>query len=112
MSDTIEDAMAETVPLDSPARHGLSDDQEKHLRHVTASQSALMEIKYRRGQREHGGDCWKKPGMLAHAQEEVADLAVYLFTLDEQMRALANRLREGFITKDEAADEIERWLVK
>ena len=90
----------------------MSEAQCAHIGRVADLQSRLMWAKYVKGQQEHGGNCWEKPGMLAHAQDEVADLSVYLFTLDDQMRALVNRLREGFITKDEAADEIERWLVK
>lgn len=90
----------------------LTPDQWDHIDRLADRQSKLMWAKYIKGQQEHGGNLHEKPGMLAHAIDEATDLPVYLHTLVEQMQALVQKLREGFITKDEAADEIERWLVK
>ena len=83
-----------------------------HVDRVDAAQSKMLRDKYPRGKSEHFGSCWLKPGMLSHAIEEHSDQGVYLHTLAEQMIKLADRLREGFITKEEAANEIERWLRK
>jgi hypothetical protein len=90
----------------------VTNEQWAHVRRVTNRQATLMEQKYVNGQKEHGGNCWEKPGMLAHALDEVADLPVYLWTLKEQMRALAADLRGGRIGVVAAAVEIERWLQK
>jgi hypothetical protein len=86
--------------------------QRAHLARVLEDHSGLIQRKYKAGQKEHGGNCWEKPGMLAHAMDEAADLPVYLHTLAEQMTALIAKLRDGRVTRDEAADEIYRWLTK
>ena len=90
----------------------LTSSQWDHIDRVADRQSRLMWSKYVKGQQEHGGNCWEKPGMLAHAMDEAADLPVYLHTLSEQMRNLVSLLRNGEIETLAAADEIERWLHK
>lgn len=93
-------------------REGLTADQSAHIGRVTTEAVGLMQTKYQAGQLEHGGNCWEKPGMLAHALDESADLSVYLWTLREQMIATVRTLRAGSCTPEQAADEIERWLTK
>jgi hypothetical protein len=115
MSDEIEDAMAELIPFDSPARHlprspDMTPDRERHLAAVLKSATSLIDRKFRRGQVEHGGNIWEKPGMLHHAMDEAADLFPYLVTLEGQMSALALGLRSGAITAEEAADALERLI--
>ena len=88
----------------------MTAEQLAHIQRVNAQQILLTERKYRDGQIEHGGNCWEKPGMLAHALDEVSDLSVYLWTLREQMLALAATLRAGGMSAATAADEIERWV--
>ena len=90
----------------------LTVEQDEHIGRVNAQHVALTNMKYAKGQREHGGNCWEKPGMLAHALDEASDLTVYLWTLREQMLALAHKCKQNAVTLDEAADEIERWLAK
>jgi hypothetical protein len=107
----LEDAMAELIPLDSPARHlDMTPDREKHLAAVKTSAISLLDLKFRRGQAEHGGNLWEKPGMLQNALDENADQAVYLFTLEGQMSALALALRNGAISPEAAADALDRML--
>lgn len=60
-----------------------------HVERVIQKLTNLTRNKYSAGRKSHGGACWLKPGMLAHAQDEAADLPVYLFTLEEQLTALA-----------------------
>lgn len=115
MSENLEDAMSEVVPLDSPARHlprsaGMTPDRERHLSAVLDSAHALIDQKFRAGQEAHGGNLWEKPGMLRNALEENADQVVYLFTLEGQMSALALALRSGTITAQDAAAALERML--
>ena len=57
---------------------------EAHLARILARVNADMRAKYEAGQIEHGGNLWEKPGMLEQAIAEVLDLAVYLYTLQEQ----------------------------
>lgn len=104
MSLETDDAMSEVVP------ESMTPADWAHVGRVTEAARRLVETKYPRGKAEHGGSCWLKPGMLAHALDEVADLSVYLYTQREQMVALAQRCRQNAVTLSEAADEIERWL--
>ena len=69
----------------------LTNDQHAHLVRVIAQNSNLMRMKFARGQAEHGGDLHKKPGMLGHALDEIADLAVYAWTLREQLVLIAHK---------------------
>lgn len=59
-------------------------EHEAHLQRIVDHFSSAVSDKYRRGQAEHGGHLWEKPGMLDYAIEEALDLVVYLFTLKEQ----------------------------
>jgi hypothetical protein len=111
MSLETDDAMSEVVPLDSPARHlppVLEPDQQAHLDRVTHWQRDLLWLKYVRGQRQHGGRLWEKPGMLANAIDESTDLIVYLLTMREQLGHLADQLRTEGHT--DAADRVARLL--
>lgn len=64
----------------------MTPEHEAHLAHLKAVIAADIDAKYRAGQIEHGGNIWEKPGMLDHAIEEVLDMAVYLYTLRDQLR--------------------------
>jgi hypothetical protein len=69
----------------NPMRH----EDYQHVGSVITRHSELTRNKYDHGREEHGGDCWAKPGMLAHAIDESSDLPVYLWTLRDQIMALA-----------------------
>jgi hypothetical protein len=58
--------------------------QQAHLNRIRKQFDGLVTRKYKKGQREHGGDMWLKKGMLDEAINEVVDLVVYLLTLKEQ----------------------------
>jgi hypothetical protein len=62
----------------------VTHDHEAHLKRILDAVTHDIDAKYRKGQIEHGGNLWLKPGMLDNAIEEVLDLAVYLYTLREQ----------------------------
>lgn len=107
--DNQEGAMLELIPADSEARHAsMTRDQESHLIAVQTFTRTMIDRKYRAGQRQHGGDLWLKPGMLAHAFDEVVDQVTYLQACREQCQAMALRLREGRATVTEAADFLDR----
>jgi hypothetical protein len=65
-------------------------EDHEHVGGVIERHSHLTREKYSNGREEHGGDCWAKPGMLAHAIDESSDLTVYLHTLRKQMLDLAD----------------------
>ena len=57
----------------------------QHLDAIVTDLTRDLRAKYEKGQQEHGGNLWEKPGMLDHAIEEVIDLCVYLYTLKAQL---------------------------
>lgn len=59
--------------------------QSDHLRIIEASFIRRLDAKYRKGQKEHGGNIWEKAGMLANAEDECTDFVVYIHTLREQL---------------------------
>lgn len=63
----------------------LNADHEAHLTRILSQLTRDLRSKYENGQREHGGNLWLKSGMLDNAIAEVLDLAVYLYTLKEQL---------------------------
>ena len=67
--------------------------QEKHLKFIISEFKRLVDPKYRTGQKEHGGDLWKKKGIIDFAIEEAVDQVVYLLTIKQQFENLKRRLR-------------------
>ena len=59
-------------------------DQHAHVDRILGYLTRELRAKYARGQAEHGGNLWEKPGLLDHAIEEALDLVIYLLTLREQ----------------------------
>ena len=88
----------------------MTGDQRDHIARVLRAHNGLTQRKYEAGQVEHGGNCWQKPGMLAHALDEHADLTVYLQTTIEQLSEVASDLRKHGLP--DWAERIERVLVK
>lgn len=67
--------------------------QVAHLREIEAGIVRRLDAKYRKGQKEHGGNIWEKSGMLANAEDESTDFIVYLHTLREQLQEAAALLK-------------------
>lgn len=63
----------------------MTKEQEDHLRDIKYNLLTDLDKKYRAGQIQHGGNIWEKQGMIGNAIEEVLDLAVYLYTLRDQI---------------------------
>lgn len=65
----------------------MTNEQEQHLLHVQAQFMKIAEIKYRRGQKEHGGNLFEKPDkfLLDAAIEEATDQVIYLITLRDKL---------------------------
>lgn len=83
-----------------------------HVTSVIQKHGELTRDKYRNGRKEHGGDCWAKPGMLAHALDESSDLSVYLWTLRKQLADLADECEGGALTTADIAARIRYVLHK
>jgi lipopolysaccharide biosynthesis regulator YciM len=71
----------------------MTQKQNKHLKDIIGSISRRVDEKYRKGQKEHGGDLWLKSGMMDNAMDEVSDLVTYLYTMREQIEEAAGCLR-------------------
>ena len=64
----------------------MTDEQEAHLQRVKDWICEKIDKKYREGQKEHGGDLWKKAMVLDFLIEEVTDMVVYAESLEEQKK--------------------------
>lgn len=70
----------------------MTPEQIAHRDRILSKFNAQFSAKYEKGQAEHGGNMWTKPGMLEHAIEEVLDHVAYLYTLQEQLQPTADDL--------------------
>lgn len=78
-----------------PPTRSTSADPDKTMTQERCDHLALLnsEIirrvseKYSKGQAEHGGNLWEKPGILDMAIDEAIDQLVYLLTLKTQRLA-------------------------
>jgi hypothetical protein len=63
----------------------MTPDQEAHLKRIKENFDTLVDLKYRKGQREHGGDLSSKSALdlLDEAINEAVDQIVYLETVRE-----------------------------
>jgi hypothetical protein len=62
----------------------MTKEQQDHLQGIIKSVRNGIRAKYEKGQAEHGGNLWEKPGILEMAIDEAFDLSVYLLTLQSQ----------------------------
>jgi hypothetical protein len=73
----------------------MNDEQEAHLAGIKSGFCVAVDAKYRKGQAEHGGNLWKKPGMLPMLTEETLDFVVYARTLEQQLRDVLAHIEDG-----------------
>lgn len=66
---------------------GMTPKQEAHLEFLKRAFSSLVDPKYRKGVKEHGGNLWQMGNekLLDCAIEEAIDQVVYLLTLKTQL---------------------------
>lgn len=69
--------------------------QKAHMAEIISAQANKIMKKYPKGQREHKGNIWEKPGMLNNADEEVTDLITYLHVIRQQIELAINFLKKG-----------------
>lgn len=74
--------------------YDMTPERERHLRNIKHWFLSDVDIKYRKGQAEHGDDLFKKANLIDDALEEVLDLAVYLYTLRDQIKDVQTKFDE------------------
>lgn len=62
----------------------MTPEQEQHLIDIKNEFTRQVDAKYRKGQIEHGGNLWKKPGVLEMLMDECVDFFVYAHVLKQQ----------------------------
>jgi hypothetical protein len=77
----------------------MTPDETAHMKMCVSEFSELMAAKYRKGQREHGGNLWLKP-QTSNIVEEVVDLAHYVMTLRQQNEILRHLVEAALKTSD------------
>lgn len=73
----------------------MNPEQEAHLAAVKSAFCVAVDSKYRKGQQEHGGNLWTKPGMFPMLREETIDFIVYAHTLEQQLRDVLTHIEDG-----------------
>lgn len=66
----------------------------EHRDKIALDFAALVRKKYDQGQKEHGGELWRKP-VLFFMVEEVVDMAVYMMTILEQVDQIREHCELG-----------------
>ena len=85
-------------------------DHEAHLQRLLAWVATHVDRKYRRGQAEHGGQLWEKPGLLAELHAETFDLLAYGQTLDEHAGQIFQDFDAGRVTAEDALARVRALL--
>lgn len=73
----------------------MNEEQEAHLAGIKSGFCVAVDAKYRAGQRQHGGNLWKKPGVFPMLTEETLDFVVYAQTLEQQLREVLSHIEDG-----------------
>jgi|TARA_B100000949_G_scaffold227033_1_gene233010 hypothetical protein len=60
-----------------------------HIESILKWLQRAMAEKYHRGQQEHGGELWTKPGAMRNLEDELLDLPVYYKTVKDQLQQMA-----------------------
>lgn len=87
----------------------MTQNQEKHLSDIKASFADEVDVKYRRGQKEHGGNLWDRDVV-----PDIIDEAIDLYTYAHAQRERQNKMRlviyewsNGAITPDDALKQFK-----
>ena len=60
---------------------------KEHISEIIADNSAKLLDKYHKGQAEHGGNLWQKPGMIQMLEQEILDATTYQHTIRYQVQS-------------------------
>ena len=87
----------------------MTNEQEKHIKDIIQRFGELAYSKYEKGQIEHSGNLWEKPGMLDMALEELIDGFVYIQTAKDQAFGSRNGKKLICVDVDGVLAEGESW---
>jgi hypothetical protein len=82
----------------------MGPEHEKHLQGVLNDLIKDVDLKYRRGQEEHGGAIWRRP-VWKDAWDEILDLTVYMHTMRLQLGVIAELALQGAADDSLAASQ-------
>ena len=83
----------------------MNKQQKQYMTEAIASFAVKAEKKFRKGQKEHGGNFWEKSGMLKNAEDEALDFWYYIFNLRHQMYEM-----KPYLTHPKAIDSWEKIM--
>lgn len=86
----------------------MDGQSERFLDDLISHQAFATDKKYRKGQKEHGGKLWEKPGMLRNIEFENTDQSTYAFALRKQLNRVLEYQLEGSYEK---ATEIIKMIL-
>lgn len=88
----------------------MTNAQKNHMRTVCLDTSKAVVVKYKAGQKEHGGNLWRKP-VINFMGDELTDHIVYFHVLKQQWKEMEKIAKEGLNTKvPQAADALVKIL--
>jgi len=101
VSGAAQDPATNVFHLRLPSLSQLTPEQQAHVRGILKDFCLAFTEKYVKGQLEHGGNMWQKPGMLACLQDELLDHVAYLSTIEFQIHKTEPELHEYLTTPGE-----------
>jgi len=97
--------IGENLKEPSATSQGMTDAHEIHLQGIQAEIVRALELKYRKGQQEHGGSLWSKGTIhnWKNSWDEATDMVTYLFTMRQHLVIILNLAKEGMDDQSLAA---------
>ena len=65
---------------------------KEHISEIISDNATKLLDKYQKGQIEHGGNLWLKPGVLKMLEQEILDATTYQHTLRHQIQSALDYL--------------------
>ena len=90
----------------------MSEDEERHLDGLKCRITQLLDAKYRKGQKIHGGQLWEKR-VFPELRDEMTDFVSYVLTLEghiHEAKVMCNAAKNGDIPNSEAIDRVLELL--
>ena len=73
----------------------MTSEQDNHVIGIVQRLVSGVTDKYEAGQKEHGGNLWKKSGIIRNIHNETFDFAVYVDVLKQQLQMVQSLLHDG-----------------
>ncbi len=88
----------------------MNEAQEAHLANIHNNLFQDLDIKYRKGQREHGGNLWDRD-VLKDIVDESLDLITYAYTADFKRRQALSCIESFLSDRNESnLQQAIEWL--